>query len=84
MGMLDLIKQMRVIDKECRKDKVLRERLEPWVVEMNKQRPRSKEEALKVTEAFIKKYEEVKKSIETGVWDEPTGSANKIEQVNER
>jgi hypothetical protein len=83
MGILELVKQMRVIDKECKKDKVLREKLEPWVKEMNKQRPRSKEEALKVTEAFIKKYEEVKKSIETGVWDEP-GSADKIEQVDER
>jgi hypothetical protein len=84
MGLLELVKKMKLIDKECKKDKILREKLEPWVIEMNKQRPRSREEALKVTEEFIKKYEEVKKSIETGVLDEPTGSATKIEQINER
>jgi inorganic pyrophosphatase len=83
MGLLDIVGKMRVIDKECKKDKILRERLEPWVVEMNKKRPKSKEEAMKVSEAFIKKYEEVKKSIETGVWDE-TDSVNKIEQIDER
>jgi hypothetical protein len=63
MGVIEMVKRLKAIDKECNKNEELKKRLEPWVEEMNKQKPRTREEATKITQAFIEKYEEIKKQI---------------------
>jgi hypothetical protein len=64
MGMFQIVNKLASIDVECKKNAVLRAKLEPWVLEMNRKRPTSKKEALKISQDFIDKYNEIKKQIQ--------------------
>jgi len=82
MGIIAIVKKLKSIDEECKKNKELEKALEPWVIEMNKQRPRTREEATKISKSFINKYEEIKKQL--GEKNGKTECVCKIEQVDER
>jgi len=86
MGKFAIIKMLIKIDGECKKDAVLRSKLEPLVDRMNKVKPNNKADALKLSQQLIDEYERLKKEINdniAGSCNEP-GSLRKIEQVNER
>lgn len=72
MSYFGLVKRLAKIDSECKKDEELRKRLEPWVLEMNKKKPRTKQEAERIANDFIGKYEEIKKQINSDILSDET------------
>jgi hypothetical protein len=86
MGKFAIIKKLVKIDGECKKDAVLRSKLEPWVERMNNVKLNNKVEALKLSQQLIDEYDRIKKEINDNIARScnETGSLRKIEQVNER
>lgn len=70
-----------MIDGECKKNAVLRSRLEPWVKKME-----GKPGDLKLAQEFIDEFEKLKKEINDGIRseDDQTSRVSQIKSINER